>query len=120
MQYGLLYQSNGVIKFGPRQANLILIAYASSEGSGETDLRCSVIQAVSQEEPSDRKPDPWPLWMAGHAQLKFVMMECSKTQIRLTGPIWRDVCSERHERLLMLKMSQMSSDLKSAMSIQGR
>ena len=37
-----------------------------------------------QEEPSDRKPDPWPLWMAGHAQLKFVMMECWKTQIRLT------------------------------------
>ena len=24
--------------------------------------------------------------MAGHAQLKFVMTECSKTQIRLTGP----------------------------------
>ena len=23
--------------------------------------------------------------MAGHAQLKFVMTECSKTQIRLTG-----------------------------------
>ena len=51
------------------------------------NLRCSLIQAVSQEEPSDRKPDPWPLWMAGHAQLKFVMTECSKTQIRLTGPI---------------------------------
>ena len=49
------------------------------------NLRCSLIQAVSQEEPSDRKPDPWPLWMAGHAQLKFVMTECSKTQIRLTG-----------------------------------
>ena len=48
------------------------------------NLRCSLIQAVSQEEPSDRKPDPWPLWMAGHAQLKFVMTECSKTQIRLT------------------------------------
>ena len=48
------------------------------------NLRCSLIQAVSQEEPSDRKPDPWPLWMAGHAQLKFFMMECSKTQIRLT------------------------------------
>ena len=46
------------------------------------------IQAVSKEEPSDRKPDPWPLWMAGHAQLKFVMTECSKTQIRLTGLIW--------------------------------
>ena len=36
-----------------------------------------------QEEPSDRKPHPCPLWMAGHAQLKFVMTECSKTQIRL-------------------------------------
>ena len=45
----------------------------------------SLLQAVSQEEPSDRKPDPWPLWMAGHVQLKFVMTESSKTQIRLTG-----------------------------------
>ena len=52
------------------------------------NLRCSLIQAVSQEEPSDRKPDPRPLWMAGHAQLKFVMSECSKTQIRLTGLKW--------------------------------
>ena len=50
------------------------------------NLRCSLIQAVSQEEPSDRKPDPWSLWMAGHAQLKFVMTECSKTQIRLMRP----------------------------------
>ena len=44
-----------------------------------------LIQVVNQVEPSDRKPDPWPLWMAGHAQLKFVMTECSKTQIRFTG-----------------------------------
>ena len=51
------------------------------------NLRCSLIQAVSQEEPSDRKPDPSPLWMAGHVQLKFVMTECWKTQIRLTGLI---------------------------------
>ena len=43
--------------------------------------------SVSQEEPSDRKPDPWPLWIAGHAQLNFVMTECSKIQIRLTGLI---------------------------------
>ena len=43
------------------------------------NLNCSLVQAVSQEEPSDRKPDPWPLWMAGHAQFKFVMTECSKT-----------------------------------------
>ena len=90
----LLYNS-----IGPRQANLVLIAYARSEGSGEPahprracasaqsrqNLRYSLIQAVSQEEPSDRKPDPWPFLMAGHAQLKFGMMECSKTQIRLTG-----------------------------------
>ena len=77
--------------YEPRQANLVLIAYASSEGSGEPaqsaqsheNLCCSLIQAVSQEEPSDRKPDPWPLWMAEDAQLKFVMTECSKTQIHL-------------------------------------
>ena len=50
----------------------------------------SLIQAVSQEDPSDRKPDLWPLWMAGHTQLKFVMMECSKTQqlLCLTGHSW--------------------------------
>ena len=55
---------------------------------GCQNLRCSLIQAVSQEEPSDRKPDPWPLWKAGHAQLKFVMTECSKTRIRLTCQTW--------------------------------
>ena len=58
---------------------------ACASAQSRQNLRCSLIQAVSQEEPSDRKPDPWPLWMAGHAQLKFVMKECSKTQIRLTG-----------------------------------
>ena len=58
---------------------------ACASAQSRQNLRCSLIQAVSQEEPSDRKPDLWPLWMAGHAQLKFVMMECSKTQIRLTG-----------------------------------
>ena len=52
------------------------------------NLRCSLIQAMSQEELSDRKPDPWPLWMAGHTRLKSVMTECSKTQIRLTGLIF--------------------------------
>ena len=60
---------------------------ACASAQSRQNLRCSLIQAVNQEEPSDRKPDPWPLWMAGHAQLKFVMTECSKTQIRLTGPI---------------------------------
>ena len=61
---------------------------ACASAQSRQNLRCSLIQAVSQEEPSDRKPDPWPLWMTGHAQLKFVMTECSKTQIRLTGPIF--------------------------------
>ena len=59
---------------------------ACASAQSRQNLRCSLIQTVSQDEPSDRKPDPWPLWMAGHAQLKFVMTECSKTQIRLTGP----------------------------------
>ena len=60
---------------------------ACASAPSRQNLRCSLIQAVSQEEPSDRKPDPMPLWMAGHAQLKFVMTECSKTQIHLTGLI---------------------------------
>ena len=34
-------------------------AYASAQS--RQNLRCSLIQAVSQEAPSDRKPDPWPL-----------------------------------------------------------
>ena len=58
---------------------------ACASAQSRQNLRCSLIQAVSQEEPSDRKPDPWPLWMAGHAQLKFVMTECSKTQIAWRG-----------------------------------
>ena len=60
---------------------------ACASAQSRQNLRCSLIQAVSQEEPSGRKPDPKPLWMAWHAQLKFVMTECSKTQIRLTGLI---------------------------------
>ena len=58
---------------------------ACASAQSRQNLRCSLIQAASHEEPSDRKPDLWPLWMAEHAQLKFVMTECSKTQIRLTG-----------------------------------
>ena len=72
---------------------------ACASAQSRQNLRCSLIQAVSQEEPSDRKPDPWPLWMSGHAQLKFVMTECSKTHIRLAGlsllhPIlrWKNNC----------------------------
>ena len=34
---------------------------ACSSAQSRQNLRCSLIQAVSQEEPSDRKPDPWPL-----------------------------------------------------------
>ena len=59
---------------------------ACASAQSRQNLRCSLIQAVNQEEPSNRKPDPWRLWMAGHAQLKFDITECSKTQIRLTGP----------------------------------
>ena len=52
---------------------------ACASAQSRQNFRCSLIQAVSQEEPSGRKPDPWPLWMAGHAQLKFAMTECSDT-----------------------------------------
>ena len=72
------------VSYGPRQANLVLIAYASSEGSGEPS---HPHKQWAKRNLSDRKPDPRPHWMAGHAQLKFVMTECSKTQIRLTGLI---------------------------------
>ena len=65
---------------------------ACASAQSRQNLRCSLIQAVSQEEHSDRKPDPWLPWMAGHVQLKFVMTECSKTQIRLTG-LNRNSCS---------------------------
>ena len=34
---------------------------ACASAQSHQNLRCSLIQAVSQEEPSDRKPDPWPL-----------------------------------------------------------
>ena len=61
---------------------------ACASAQSRQNLHCSLIQAVNQEEPSDRKPDPWPLWMAVHAQLKFVVTECSKTQICLTRPIY--------------------------------
>ena len=79
---------------GPRQANLVLnrlceqrrFRRACASAQSRQNLRYSLIQAVSQEGPSDRKPDPWPRWMAGHVQLKFVITECSKTQIRLMRP----------------------------------
>ena len=34
---------------------------ACAPAQSRQSLRCLLIQAVSQEEPSDRKPDPWPL-----------------------------------------------------------
>ena len=84
-----------ILSNGPRQANLVLIAYASSEGSGEpahprslarTFAARSYKQWVKRNLQTESQiPGPWPLWMAGHAQLKCVMTECSKTQIRLTG-----------------------------------
>ena len=50
---------------GPRQANLVLIAYASSEGSGEPAHPRSLartfaarLQAVSQEEPQTESQIP--------------------------------------------------------------
>ena len=36
-------------------------AHSRSPAQSRQNLRCSLIQAMSQEEPSDKKPDPWPL-----------------------------------------------------------
>ena len=80
---------------GPRQANLVLIAYASSEGSGEPAHPRSLARTFAarsykqwvkknlQTESQIPGPSEW-LGM----RLKFVMKECSKTQIRLTGLKW--------------------------------
>ena len=78
---------------------------ACASAQSRQNLHCSLIQAVSQEEPSDRKPDPWLLWMAGHAQLKFNITECSKTQIRLTGLI----CERSHVLLVGKNCSRNSN-----------
>ena len=58
---------------------------ACASAQSRQNLCCSLIQAVSQEEPSDRKPDPWPLWMAGHAQLNLVTFIYSYKTIKTTS-----------------------------------
>ena len=54
---------------GPRQANLVLIAYASSESRGTFRQKARSLAPLNG-------------WSCA---VKFVMTECSKTQIRLTG-----------------------------------
>ena len=57
---------NSSYYYGPRQANLVLIhvAYASSDGSGEPAHPRSLARTFAarsyKQQPSDRKPDPWP------------------------------------------------------------
>ena len=75
--------------YGPRQANLVLITYASSEGSGEPAHPRSLSRtfaARSYKQWIKRKLQT-ESQIPGYAQLEFVMTECSKTQIRLTGLI---------------------------------
>ena len=49
-------------EFGPyRLCEQRRFRRACASAQSRQNLRCSLIQAVSQEEPSDRKPDPWPL-----------------------------------------------------------
>ena len=93
---------------------------ACASAQSRQNLRCSLIQAVSQEEPSDRKPDPWPFWMAGHAQLKFVMTECSKTQIRLTRPICGFHSCSMEEKVENMDGDGMDGDITWAAPRQNR
>ena len=46
------------------------------------------VQAVNQEEPSDRKQDPWPLWMAGHAQLNLSWRNARRHKFAWRGPFF--------------------------------
>ena len=87
---------------------------ACASAQSRQNLRCSLIQVVNQEEPSDRKPDPWRLWMAGHAQLKFVMTECSKTQIRLTGLKCYQKVLELMTLIVLGSLFTRNNDLKSS------
>ena len=113
------YSTRALALYGPRHANLVLIAYrcvqrrfrrACASAQSRQNLRCSLIQAVSQEEPSDRKPDPWPLWMAGHAQLKFVMIiliTSAASCFRVTNSLTRGERSmEISSRLIYLENRQ--------------
>ena len=45
--------------------------------------------------------------MAGHAQLKFVMTECSKTQIRLAGLIFK----KKKKNIKNIKIKQYVLDV---------
>ena len=90
LSYYILSYGPGSSEFGTyRLCEQRRFRRACASAQSRQNLRCSLIQALSREESSDRKPDPWPLWMTGHAQLKFVMTECSKTQIHLTRLIFK-------------------------------
>ena len=69
-------------------------AYASAQS--RQNLRCSLIQAVSQAEPSDRKPDLWSLWMAGHAKINLSWRNARRHKFAWWGsmnPFWlEDYC----------------------------
>ena len=58
---------------------------ACATAQSRQNLRCSLIQAVSQEEPSDRKPDPWPLRMVGHAQLNLSWWNARRHKLAWQG-----------------------------------
>ena len=76
---------------GPHQANLVLIAYASSEGSGEPAhprslARTSAARSYKQWVKRNLQTEsqiPGPSEWLGMRSLN--LSECSKTQIRLTG-----------------------------------
>ena len=70
---------------------------ACASAQSRQNLCYSLLQAVSQEEPSDRKPDPWPLWMAGHVQLKFVMTELPEDTNSLDGAQMQMLVDSKHK-----------------------
>ena len=59
---------------------------ACASPQSRQNRRCSLIQAVSQRELSDRKPDPWPLWMTGHVQLNLSWRNAQRHKFAWRGP----------------------------------
>ena len=79
---------------------------ACASAQSRQNLRCSLIQTVIQEEPSDRKPDPWPFWMAGHAQLKFVRDTNSLDAAQLSWRLLVKQTNQKRGRIIWAPLSE--------------
>ena len=59
---------------------------ACASAQSRQNLRCSLIQAVNQEEPSDRKPDPWPSEWLGMRSWNLSWRNARRHKFAWRGP----------------------------------